>query len=164
MDLVRFGAVGLVVMNLRRAWDVATEGDRDGLAWLLVALSILLAALALLIGGNVLVSVIGFPEPDVAWRPILLDAGMIGFLFALSLSILYRGSIDPTQLTRRIASMTALLTVSLFVSAGLEAFFSGGILAAFSLRAGVGTAITFAVVLSTYRTLFRLIERVLPAD
>lgn len=162
MDLVRFGAVGLVVMNLRRAWSAATEGDRDGLTWLLAALSILLGSLAILMGGNVLVAVTGFTEPDVAWRPILLDLGMVGFLVTLSMSLLYRGPLDPAHVTRTVSAAAAVGTSGLFLAAGLEAFFAGGILASFSVRAGVGTAIAFAVILSTYRGLFRLIERVVP--
>jgi len=163
-DVVRFCAAGLAVMNIRRAWDSATEGDRDALTWLLVSLSVLLCSLSLLIGGNVLVAVTGFPEPNVAWRPILLDVGMIGFLVALAMSILYRGPIDPWQATRRIASATAVMTAGLFLAAGLEGFLAGGILATYSLRAGVGTAISFAIILATYRSLIRFIDRTLPAS
>jgi len=161
-DLVRFCAAGLAVMNVRRGWDAATEGDRDGLTWLFVALSILLGALSLLIGGNVLVAVTGFPEPNVAWRPLLLDLGLIGFLYALAMSVLYRGSVDPLQMARRIASATIILTAGLFLAAGLEGFLAGGILSAYSLRAGVGTGVSFALVLATRGNLVRLIDRLLP--
>lgn len=159
MDVVRFGAVGVVVMNLRRTWSTATEGDRDGLTWLHVSLSVLLGSLALLIGGNVLVAVTGFTEPDVAWRPILLDVGMVGFLAALALSVLARGRVDAAVVVRRVTSFTAVGTLGLFMAAALEALFAGGILAAYSLRPGVGTAFSFAVVLSTYRGIIRVIER-----
>jgi hypothetical protein len=162
MDLVRFCAAGLVVMNLRRAWTCATEGDRDGLTWLLVALAVLLATLSVLIGGNMLVAVTGFPEPDVAWRPILLDLGLVGFLVAIALSVLDRGRSDPIRALHVTASAGAGVTIGLFLAAGLEAFFSGQLLSGISLRRGVGTALSFAVVLSTYRALQSFIGRLLP--
>lgn len=163
MDLARFCTAGLVVMNLRRAWTAATEGDRDALIWLAVALSVLFGSLALLIGGNVLVAVTGFPEPDVAWRPILLDVGLIGFLVALAMSVLSHGERDPAMVARRIARSAVVATAGLFLAAGLEALFSGEILAAVALRSGVGTAVAFAVILSTHRGLARLVDRVMPA-
>lgn len=163
MDIARFCAAGLVVMNLRRAWTAATEGDRDALVWLAVALSVLFGSLALLIGGNVLVAVTGFPEPDVAWRPILLDIGLIGFLVAVALSVLSHGERDPARVARRVAGSAAVGTVGLFLAAGLEALFSGELLAAVALRSGVGTAVAFAVILSTHRGLARLVDRVMPA-
>lgn len=162
MDVVRFCAAGLVVMNLSRAWSVATEGDRDALMWLLTGLSFLIASVALLMGGNVLGAVTGFPEPGVAWRPILLDLGMIGFFVLLSMSVLRRGAADPTHVISTIARVTALLTTGLFLAAGLEGLFAGGLLGAFSLRGGVGTALSFAVMLSTHRGVSRFVDRLLP--
>lgn len=163
MDVVRFLAAGLVVMYLRRAWSAATEGDRDGLLWLLASLAFLLGSLALLIGGNVLVAVTGFPEPDVAWRPILLDLGVIGFFVLMALSVLRRAAADPIHVTRTIARTTVVATAGLFLAAGLEALFAGGLLGAYSVRGGVGTAVAFAVILSTHRGLGRLVDRALPA-
>lgn len=162
MDLARFCAAGLVVMNLRRAWTSATEGDRDALGWLLVAFSFLGAALVLLIGGNVLVAVTGFPEPNVAWRPILIDLGLIGFLVAVALSVLHHGRSDAAQLARRIAAAAVVVSGGLFLAAGLEAAFTGAILST-TFRSGVGTAVAFAVTLSAYRGLARLVEGKLPA-
>jgi hypothetical protein len=164
MDVVRFCAAGIVVMNLRRAWGSATEGDRDGLTWLMAALAVLFGSLALLIGGNILAAVTGFPEPDLAWRPILLDLGLIGFLVALSMSVLYRGPMDPAHVTRSVAAGATVFTLGLFFAAGLEALFAGRVLAAVSLRPGVGTALAFAMILATHRGLRTLIERVIPAD
>lgn len=162
MDAVRFLAAGAVVMHLRRAWGCATEGDRDGLTWLLAALSVMLGSLLLLIGSNVLVAVTGFPDPHVAWRPILLDAGMIGFLLTLAFSVLAPGGADPLRHTRRIASTCAVITAGLFLAAGLEALFTSGVLGAYTLRGGVGTAIAFSVILSTYRGLAGLVARLVP--
>jgi len=162
MDLVRFCAAGLVVMNLRRSWAASTEGDRDGLSWLLASLSILIGSVTMMIGGNVLVAVTGFTEPNVAWRPILLDVGMIGFLGALAWSILDRGRIDPAVVIRRVCTAAAIVTLGLFLAAGLEALLGGGIFTGLTLRAGVGTALAFAIMLSTYRSVAKLMERALP--
>lgn len=162
MNVVRFGAAGLVVMNLRRAWSFATEGDRDALTWLLVGLAALFGTLALLIGGNVLVAVTGFPEPGVSWRPILLDVGQILFLGFIALSILNRGRADPAALLRQVTTVTVVATGGLFLAAGLEALFGGSLVSGMAFRHGVGTAISFAVVLSTYRSQSTLIARILP--
>jgi hypothetical protein len=162
MDAVRFFAVGLVVMYLRRAWSAATEGDRDGLLWLLASLAFLLGSLSLLIGGNVLVAVTGFPEPGVAWRPILLDVGVIGFFVLMARSVLRSGASDPMHVTRTIARTTAVATAGLFLAAGLEALFAGGLLGPYSVRGGVGTAVAFAIILSAHRALGRLVDRALP--
>jgi hypothetical protein len=162
MDIIRLCSAGLVVMYLRRAWTAATEGDQDALTWLLVGLGLLLGSLSLLIGGNVLVAVTGFTEPHVAWRPILLDLGLVGFLTGLSWSVLSRGRYDPATVLRTVATATVLVTLGLFLAAGLEALFAGGIIAGVSFRRGVGTAVSFAIMLSTYRALATLVGRILP--
>lgn len=162
MDFVRLVAAGLVVANLHRAWRVATEGDRDALMWLAAALAILIGSLAILIGGNVLVAVTGFPEPHVAWRPILLDLGSIGFFLGLAMSVRHDGRRDPARLTRKVTAGTVVVTSGLFLAAVLEGLFTGAIFTSYALRTGIGTAIAFAIVLSTYRTWTRAIERVLP--
>lgn len=162
MHVVRFLAVGLVVMNLSRAWTSATEGDRDGLTWLFVALACLLGTLALLIGGNVLVAVTGWPEPSVAWRQILFNTGLLGFFAALAMSVLHRHAVDPAALIHRISTTAAVVTAGLFLAAGLEALLGTGMGTGVSVRRGVGTAFSFAVILSTWRSLARMIDRVLP--
>lgn len=162
MDLVRFAAAGFVVVILGRAWRMSTEGDRDALMWLAAALAILVGSLTVVIGGNVLVAVTGFPEPDVAWRPILLDAGTIGFFVSLAMSVLHKGRRDPARLTRRVTTVAVIVTGGLFLAAGLEALLTGGALASYTVRTGVGTAVAFAVVLSTYRASARLVSRILP--
>ncbi|MDX1647458.1 MAG: hypothetical protein R3304_09965 [Longimicrobiales bacterium] len=162
MDVVRFTAAGLVVAHLHRAWTVATEGDRDGLMWLAAAFAILLGSLAILMGGNVLVAVTGFPEPDVAWRPILLDIGSAGFFAGLAMSVLQEGGRDPARITRKVTAATVIVTMTLFFAAALEALLTGAVFASYALRTGVGTAVAFAVALSTYRSSARAVERVLP--
>jgi hypothetical protein len=161
MDLVRFAAAGLVVVNLRRSWRRASPEEAGQLAWLLVALALVTGVLLLLVGGNVLVAVTGWPEPEVAWRPLLVDVGLIGFMIALATSALYQGAVQAIAIARRVAAAAAVATLGLFLAAGLEALFSGGALGGSSLRTGVGTLVAFVIVVSTYRGLVRSLERVL---
>lgn len=162
MDLVRLAAAGLVVMHMHRAWRMSTEGDRDALMWIAVALTVLIGSLSVLIAANMLVAVTGFPEPGVAWRPIILDGGTVGFFVGLAMSVLHGDGPDPSRLTRRAATLTIVLTCGLILAAGLEALFTGAVFTSYAPRNGVGTAVAFAVVLATYRTSARAIERVLP--
>ena len=162
MDVVRLGAASFVVVNLNRSWRMSTEGDRDALMWIAGALTILIGSLAILIGGNILVAVTGFPEPDVAWRPILLDGGTIGFFVCLAWSAMDRDGADPAGTLRRAATLTVVVTAGLILAAGLEALFTGAIFTSYALRTGVGTAAAFAIVLATYRTSARAIESALP--
>jgi hypothetical protein len=159
MDVVRFAGAGLVVLNLRRSWGRATGEDAGGLLWLLASLTFLIGTLLIFIGANVLMAVAEWPDPLVAWRPLLMDVGLVGFLCGLSVAVLYRGSIEPARAVRRIASFTSVATLGLFLAAGLEALFSGSVLAGFSLRTGVGTIVAFAIVLSTSRGLVRALDR-----
>ena len=161
-DVVRFAAAGFVVANLHRAWTVSTEGDRDALMWLAAALAMLIGSLAVLIGGNMLVAVTGFPEPDVAWRPLVLDIGSIAFFLGVAMSVLHDGARDPARLMRKVTVATVIVTTGLLLAAALEALLTGAIFATYALRAGVGSAVAFAVVLSTYRSSARALERVLP--
>jgi hypothetical protein len=161
MDVFRVGAAGLTVLNLRRSWGRADAASALRLTWLLVALASLVGILLLYIGGNVLVGVTEWPEPTVAWRPLLVDVGVLGFLVALAMSVMYQGSLDPGRIARRIVATAAVATMGLFLAAALEALFSGGILAGMSLRTGVGTVVAFATIVSTYRGLVRSLERLL---
>jgi len=159
MDLFRVAAAGLAVVNLRRSWGRADEEGTARMSWLIVSLAALVGTLLIYIGANILVGVTEWPEPDVAWRPLLVDLGVLGFLIALALSILYRGGRDPRPLGRRILASAAVATLGLVLAAALEALLTGGALAAFSLRTGVGTVIAFVIVVSTHRALIRALER-----
>jgi len=161
MDVFRVTAAGLTVLNLRRSWERADGASAVRLTWLLVALASLVGILLLYVGGNVLVGVTQWPEPNVAWRPLLVDVGVLGFLIALAMAVMYHGSVDPRYLARRIVSAAVATTLGLFLAAALEALLSGGILSGVSVRTGVGTAIAFAIIVSTHRALIRLIERLL---
>jgi hypothetical protein len=159
MDVARFAAAGLVVLNLRRSWGRAEGTDGDRLVWLLASLAFLIGTLLVFVGANVLVAVARWPEPLFPWRLLLLDVGLIGFFAGLAMAVLHDGSLDPRRMVRRIASVATTATLGLFLAAGLEALFSGTALAGFTLRTGVGTVVAFAIVLSTHRGLIRAIER-----
>ncbi len=158
MDVFRFAAAGLVVVNLRRSWGRATGEEAGRIAWLLVSLAFVTGALLLLIGGNVLIAVTGWPEPVFPWRLLLLDVGLVGFLVALALGILYSGPLEATMASRKIGAAAIATTLGLFLAAGLEALFTGG-LVGFSLRTGVATLLAFVVVVSMHRGLIRSLER-----
>jgi len=161
MDVFRVAAAGLTVLNLRRSWGRVGGESARRYCWLLVSLASLIGILLLYIGGNVLVGVTEWPEPDVAWRPLLVDVGVLGFLVFLAMSVLYGGEIDPGRLARRIVASAAVATLGLFLAAGLEAVLGGGLLAGLTFRTGVGTVIAFATVVSTHRALVRSCERLL---
>jgi len=161
MDVTRFAAAAFVVVNLRRSWSRAEPAGAERLGWLLVGLAVVTGVLLLLVGGNVLVAVTGWPEPQVSWRPILLDAGLIGFLLAVALSILHRGSAAPLTAARRIGAAATVVALGLFLAAALEALFSGGALGGSSLRTGAGTLVAFVIIVSTHRGLMRSVERML---
>ena len=158
-DGVRFAATGLVVLNLRRAWGRSLGEDARRVAWLLAALAFLVGTLLIFVGANALVAVAGWPEPMLPWRPLLLDVGLIGFLAGMATAVLYDGALDPLRVARAIASYASVGTLGFFLAAGLEALFSGSVLAGFALRTGVGTIVAFAVVISTHRSLVRALQR-----
>ncbi|MGE0157879.1 MAG: hypothetical protein AB7T31_00630 [Gemmatimonadales bacterium] len=160
MDVVRFLAAGLVVINLRRSWSHASREEAARLTWLLAGLAFLSGVLLLLIGGNVLLAVTDWPEPGVTWRPLLIDLGLAGFLASLTMSVLHDGRVDATVAATRIGAVATVVTLGLFLAAALEALFTGA-LEGLSLGTGVGTLLAFVVVLATHRGMIRSIERML---
>jgi hypothetical protein len=160
MDVVRFAAAGLVVINLRRSWSRATREQAARMTWLLVALAFLTGILLVLIGGNVLLAVTDWPEPNVAWRPLLIDVGLIGFLISLTMSVLYAGRLDAALAASRIGAIATVGTLGLFLAAALEALFTEA-LQGLSLRTGVGTLLAFVLVVAMHRGMLRSVEKVL---
>jgi len=158
MDLVRFVAAGLVVLNLRRSWARADRADAAKLTWLLVALAFLTGALLLLIGGNVWMAVTGWPEPEVAWRPLLVDVGLVGFMISMTMSVLYSGSLDAVLAATQIGAVATVITLGLFLAAALEALFTGALA---SLRTGAGTLLAFVIVVAMHRGMVRSLQRLL---
>jgi hypothetical protein len=160
MDVVRFAAAGLVVINLRRSWSRANREQAARMTWLLVALAFLTGVLLVLIGGNVLLAVTDWPEPGVAWRPLLIDVGLIGFLISMTMSILYAGRLDAALAASRIGAIATVGTLGLFLAAALEALFTEA-LQGLSLRTGVGTLLAFVLVVAMHRGMLRSVEKVL---
>jgi hypothetical protein len=160
MDLVRFAAAGLVVLNLRRSWGHATREQAARLTWLLVALAFLTGVLLVLIGGNVLLAVTDWPEPDLAWRPLLVDVGLVGFLLCLAMSILYAGRLDAALAASRVSAIATVATLGLFLAAALEALFTEA-LQGLSLRTGVGTLLAFVLILAMHRGMLRSVEKLI---
>ena len=159
MDLVRFLAIGVVVLNLRRSWLLGVPGERANMWWLLAGLALLMAALALLVGGSVLLSATGWSEPAVAWRPILLDLGLAGLLWGLAMAVFYDGDIDSAAAARRVVALTAVALTGLFVATGLEILLSSALVARISLPPGLGTALAAVVMIGGYARLLAFIEQ-----
>ena len=88
------------------------------------------------------------------------DAGLVGFLVSLSMSLLYDGRVDAVLAASRIGAIATVVTLGLFLAAALEALFTGA-LQGLSLRTGVGTLLAFVVVVAVHRGMLRSIERLL---
>lgn len=161
MDLFRFTAVGLVFLNLRRSWLLASPTEKASLWWLVAGFGLLLGSLALIIGGNILMTVTGWGEPPFAWRPLLLDLGLVGFLAGASAGVLYRGARDAAAVSKRLFSAIILATAALFVAAGLEVLFSTALVGRISFPPGMGTAFTAALAIIWYGHAHRLVDRML---
>lgn len=161
MDVMRIAAATVVVLNLRDAWVRADPRERPRLAWLLTALSSLIASVLLVIGGNILLSATSWPDPPVAWRPILLDLGVLGFVVGLATTQIAPDHIDAVRAARRIAggvglAMTLLLSATIF-----EVMLSSGLFGPVALPDGLGAAMAAAAVGSVSAPLLRLFERML---
>ncbi len=161
MDLLRFLAVALVVLNVRRSWVLSDPSGRDRLSWILVGLALLFGIIALLIGGNILLSATGWSEPQVAWRPILLNVGLLGFLWGAGMAVFYTGEWVAADVVRRVVSLTVLTTLGLFLATGLEVLFSGALVGRVSLPPGLGTLAATLTAAATFRHSLPFIERIL---
>jgi len=161
MDVFTFSAVGLVVLNLRRSWTLSSTHDRARMWWAVIGLELLVGALALLIGGNILLTATGWPEPAIAWRPILLDLGFIGLLIGTTMSVVYNGDIDAEGLGRRVSANLVLAMVVLVAATGVEVLFSSALVGRISLPAGLGTVIAALTAAVTYGRSMPFISRVL---
>lgn len=146
MDLVRFGALAVVVANLRRSYLMGSRESRRRLHWLAVGFASLLTALSLIIGGNVLFTATGWSIPVVNWRPLVLDLGVMGLLWGATMGVLYDGALQPGRIGRHLVIAAAALLLALLLAAGLEALFSDALLARVSLPRGTGTVVAFLLV------------------
>lgn len=161
MDVFRITVAVAVVLNLRDSWTAARAEDRGALAWLLAALSLLLASVLLVIGGNILLSATAWADPPVAWRPILLDLGVLGFVAGLAASRLGPPGVDPLRVTRRIILGTGLVMATLISATILEVLLSSGIFGPVALPPGLGAAIAAAGIGSVSPSLLRYFARLL---
>jgi hypothetical protein len=150
MDVVRFSAVAAVVLNLRRAWVLAEQAGRRRMLWITVGLGLLFGAIVVLIGGNVLIAVTRWPGPAFAWRPVLLDLGLVGLLWGLAMSVFYGGTLDSATIVRGVAALAASASLALFVATGLEVLFSGTLVTGVSLPAGLGSLLALGVAISLH--------------
>lgn len=157
MDLARFATLAAAVINLRSSWDARDLSDRARITWMAVGLTLLFGALAMLIGGNVLVSVTEWRSP-VNWRPLLLNLGLMGLLWGSVMAVYYEGRLDPKALVRGTATWTGLATIFLFLSAGLEVLFSDTMIARISLPTGLGTLAAVGLFAWVFRAARRVVE------
>ena len=161
MDVLRVTAATAVVLNLRDSWIRADSAERPRLSWLLTALSALIASVLLVIGGNILLSATSWPDPPVAWRPIVLDLGVLGFIVGLAATQLAPARIDAVRTARRIAvgvgmTLTLLLSATVF-----EVLLSSGIFGPVALPPGLGAGMAAAAVGSVSIPLLRFFGRML---
>jgi len=160
MDVARFATLVAVVLNFRASWDAGEATDRVRLNWMVLGMTLLIAALALLIGGNVLISVTGW-RPPLNWRPILLNLGLLALLWGSAMAVLYDGRMNPKALVRGTATWAGLATSLLFLSAGLEALFSDTMMARISLPTGVGTLAAVGLFAWIFGATRRLVELII---
>lgn len=149
VDLFRLGALAVVVLNLRHAFVASGPAGRTRLGWIVLGFMLLVGAVGCVLGGNVLVAATGWDLPGVHWRPLVLDAGVLGLLGGAAMAIFHGGALRPGPLVRRTAVLGAFATLALFLAAGLEMILSGAVATRFSLPHGTGTvlaAVTAAVV------------------
>jgi hypothetical protein len=161
MDVMRIAAATAVVMNLRDAWVRADPRERPRLSWLLAALSSLIASVLLVIGGNILLSATSWPDPPVAWRPILLDLGVLGFVVGLAATQIAPERIDAVRAARRLAGGVGLAMTLLLSATVFEVMLSSGLFGPVALPAGLGAAMAAAAVGSVSAPLLRFFERML---
>jgi len=160
MDVARFATLAGAVINLRSSWDARNAEGRKRITWMVVGLTLLLGALVLLIGGNVLISVTEWRSP-LNWRPLLLNLGLLGLLWGSAMAVFYEGRLDPKAMVRGTATWTGLATIFLFLSAGLEALFSDAMLARISLPEGVGTLAAICLFAWIFQATRKVVEVVI---
>ncbi|MEX2467773.1 MAG: hypothetical protein WD995_12755 [Gemmatimonadota bacterium] len=161
MDLLRVAAAAAVVLNLRDAWARSDPAERPRLSWLLTALSALIASVLLVIGGNILLSATSWPDPSIAWRPILLDLGVLGFVLGLAATQIAPERLDAILVARRIAGGVGLGMTLLLSATILEVLLSSGLFGPVALPAGLGAAMAAAAVGSVSAPLLRFFDRLL---
>lgn len=159
MEVLRVAAAALVVLDLRVSWTHAEAGDRNRLAWMVVALALLVGSVTLVIAANILMAATGWPDLPFAWRPVLLDLGAAGFVGGLAAAQLAGPATDAVRLARRIVATGGLVTASLLLATVLEVLLSSGLVGSVSIPHGPGTVLAIATAGSVGPRLLRLLER-----
>lgn len=140
-DVFRLAALAVTVLNLRCAFVAADRDARRTMFWLVVGFSLLMSAVGVLLGGNVLSAVTGWEIPSFNWRPAVLDLGVVGLIWGASMGVFYRGRLKPGVVARRTAVLGGALMVALFLAAGLESLVAGVVATRIQLPAGIGTVV-----------------------
>lgn len=164
MDIIRFLAIGLVVLNLRFSWRDSDAAMRDSMWWLVVGFALLIGLLVLLVIGNILLSAAEWPEPPFPWRPMVLDLGIVGFLWGLSMAVFYAGPMKGAVVLRQSLSVIGVVSLGILLATGLEVLISGSLVAQVALPPGLGAITSILVVGTTSRMSMgwfgRMIEQV----
>jgi hypothetical protein len=160
-DVFRLTALTVVILNLRAAFmSTDTQGRRAGF-WFVVGFTLLLAAVGVLLGGNVLTAVTEWSIPGFNWRPVVLDLGVLGLIWGSCMGIAYRGARKPGPLARRAALLAATVTVALLLAAGLESVITHVVATPVVLPRGVGTLAAFLAMWLLYVRIRRPVEGLL---
>lgn len=145
VDVVRFGALALVVTNMRRSYLSATATERGRLHWLAFGFSVLLGSLSVLIGGNVLLTVTGWTVPVINWRPVVLGCGVAGMIGGAARAVMDEGDRSAARLFRGGMIASVLILATLLLASGFEALLSDAVVARLSLPSGLGTLAALAL-------------------
>jgi len=157
-DAMRLAAIAVAVLNLRGAFVAADRDGRRAVFWFVVGFTLLLGAVGVLLGGNLLVAVTGWEHPDFNWRPIALNLGFVGLVWGATMAVAYRGSHRPGPMARHVAVLATAVVVALFLAAGLESLVKGVVAAPFPVPRGIGTVVAFVAVGLLYVRTRRPIE------
>ena len=157
-DLLRLAAIAVAVLNLRGAFVARDRDGRRAIFWFVVGFTLLLGAVGVLLGGNLLVAVTGWEHPGFNWRPIVLNLGFVGLVWGATMGVAYRGSLRPGPMTRHVALLATAVMVALFLAAGLESLVKGVVAAPFPVPKGIGTLAAFLAVGLLYARTRRPIE------
>jgi hypothetical protein len=122
-----------------------------------VGFTLLVGAVGVLLGGNVLSAVTGWELPGWNWRPVVLDLGVLGLLVGMVMAVSYDGPARPGALTRRLTVLLSTVTATLFLAAGMETLSA----ARTSLPHGVGALLAVLAGAILYATVRGPLERVL---
>ena len=157
-DVLRLGTLALVILNMRRAFVVGDTQRRRAMFWFVVGFTILLGAVGVLLGGNILTAVTGWEIPGFNWRPVVLDTGVLGLIWGAAMGVFYQGPMKPGNVSRKLAVAATAVTLGLFLSAGLESLMAGVIATRVTLPRGIGTVVALVAVGILYARTRRPIE------